>query len=81
MTRLRSSLGVEMLEHLIMRTSIEGSAIGPSECKKLIERTLDYWSGLGSRSVAGIGIGSPREVSTELVLAWWMRQIKQNAWK
>ena len=35
MTRLRSSLGVEMLEQL-MRISIEGPAIGTSECEKLI---------------------------------------------
>jgi hypothetical protein len=45
MTRLRSSLGVEMLEHL-MRISIKGPAIGTPECEKLLERALNHWSGL-----------------------------------
>jgi hypothetical protein len=48
MTRLRSSLGVETLEHL-MRISIEGPELGTAECESLIKRALDHWLGIKER--------------------------------
>jgi hypothetical protein len=75
MTRLRSSLGVEMLEHL-MRISIEGPAIGTPECENLLERALNHWSGLKERRM-----DRDWEVPNKLVVARRARHIKQNAWK
>jgi hypothetical protein len=59
MTRLRSSCGVEMLEHL-MRISIEGPAIGTPECEKLLERALNHWSGLKERRIKS-GLGGTKQ--------------------
>jgi hypothetical protein len=56
MTRLWSSLGLEMLEHL-MRISIEGPAMGTLECEKLIERALGHRSSLKERRIYGSGLG------------------------
>jgi hypothetical protein len=60
MTRLRSSLGVEMLEHL-MRISIEVPAIGTPECENLLERALNHWSGRPQGASHGSGLGGTEQ--------------------
>jgi hypothetical protein len=78
MTRLRSSPGVEMLEHF-MRISIEGPAIGtPSVIEKLLRRAVNHQSGLRLKRRR---MDWDWEVPIKLVLAQRAREVKQNAWK